>query len=253
MCSNLRICPSKTNCLFRTGVGLWMCILRRSRARWILCSWQDGTYYSLDWKEDDSYLECSSSAPSTALTAMKSVVTSVSAIADDVDSFLRHNQHQRPNSSHETATQLVERLRATLGNLVAAVRTHAMSYGTSPVSLLDAAASHVSTTVTALVGEVLVRRDDGRRNSNGGSWAQVEEDLNRAIAAPVSRLGGGGRAVSDRGSSVGSPQNAAIFDTPLQTASTNGIGSDDSAVVEGSDEGWEELKVRCVLVDFVRR
>lgn len=178
---------------------------------------------------------------------MKSVVTSVSAIADDVDSFLRHNQNQQRPGSHETATQLVERLRATLGNLVAAVRTHAMSYGTSPVSLLDAAASHVSTTVTALVGEVLVRRDDGRRNShsngNGGSWAQVEEDLNRAIAAPASRLGG--RAMSsERGSSVGSPQNAAIFDTPLQTASTNGIGSDDSAAVEGSDEGWEELKVR---------
>ncbi|KAG9120557.1 component of the polarisome [Ceratobasidium sp. 392] len=143
----------------------------------------------------------------------------------------------RSEGDHEIATQLVERLRATLSNLVAAARTHAMSYGTSPVSLLDAAASHVSTTVTSLVREVLVRRDDGRRGSGsgsglGGSWTQLEDELN------------GRRPISDRSSSVGSPQNPAIFDTPLQTASTsgNGVGSDDSTLVEGSDEGWEELK-----------
>jgi hypothetical protein len=170
---------------------------------------------------------------------MKSVVTSVSAIADDVESYVRH---QRVPSEHEAATQLVERLRATLGNLVAATRTHAMSYGTSPVSLLDAAASHVSTTVTSLVREVLVRRDDGRRSSAsaGGSWTHLEDDLNTGRGHATN---GGRHPMSDRSSSVGSPHNPAIFDTPLQTASTNGVGSDDSAMIEGSDEGWEELKV----------
>ncbi|KAJ1306218.1 hypothetical protein OPQ81_010926 [Rhizoctonia solani] len=162
-----------------------------------------------------------SSAPSTALTAMKAVVTSVSAIADDVESYVRH---QRVPSEHENAMQLVERLHATLGNLVAAARTHAMSFGTSPVSLLDAAASHVSTTVTALVREVLVRRDDGRRSSTTNNWAHLENELKRPL--------------SDRSSSVGSPHNPAIFDTPLQTASTNGGASD----AEGGDDAWEELK-----------
>ncbi|KAG8737033.1 component of the polarisome [Ceratobasidium sp. 428] len=171
---------------------------------------------------------------------MKSVVTSVSAIGEDVEAYIRHQR----SGEHTTATELVERLRATLSNLVAAARTHAMSYGTSPVSLLDAAASHVSTTVTSLVREVLVRRDDGRKSSasggTGGSWVQLEDELNG------NRNGGGGgrRPVSDRSSSVGSPQNPAIFDTPLQTASTNGNGvsSEESTLVEGSDEGWEELK-----------
>ncbi|CAE7230326.1 unnamed protein product [Rhizoctonia solani] len=161
-----------------------------------------------------------SNAPSTALTAMKAVVTSVSAIADDVESYVRH---QRVPSEYENAMQLVERLRATLGNLVAAARTHAMSFGTSPVSLLDAAASHVSTTVTALVREVLVRRDDGRRSSTTNNWTHLENELKRPL--------------SDRSSSVGSPHNPAIFDTPLQTASTNGASD-----VEGGDEAWEELK-----------
>ncbi|KAG8752017.1 component of the polarisome, partial [Ceratobasidium sp. 423] len=161
-----------------------------------------------------------SNAPSTALTAMKAIVTSVSAIADDVESYVRH---QRVPSEHENATQLVERLRATLGNLVAAARTHAMSFGTSPVSLLDAAASHVSTTVTALVREVLVRRDDGRRSSTAGNWTHLENELKRPL--------------SDRSSSVGSPHNPAIFDTPLQTASTNGASD-----AEGGDDAWEELK-----------
>ncbi|QRW25490.1 cell polarity protein [Rhizoctonia solani] len=162
-----------------------------------------------------------SNTPSTTLTAMKAVVTSVSAIADDVESYVRH---QRVPSEHENATQLVERLHATLGNLVAAARTHAMSFGTSPVSLLDAAASHVSTTVTALVREVLVRRDDGKRSSTTNNWTHLENELKRPL--------------SDRSSSVGSPHNPAIFDTPLQTASTNGGASD----AEGGDDAWEELK-----------
>ncbi|QRV84135.1 hypothetical protein RhiJN_12151 [Ceratobasidium sp. AG-Ba] len=161
---------------------------------------------------DTMLMAARSSAPSTALTAMKSVVTSVSAIGDDVESYMR-----RSPGDHEAASQLVERLRATLSNLVAAARTHAMSYGTSPVSLLDAAASHVSTTVTSLVREVLVRRDDGRKNSQTGNvhWAHIEDELN----------GHGKRSDS---SSMGSPSHPAIFDTPVDSA--------------GSDEGWEELK-----------
>lgn len=161
---------------------------------------------------DTMLMAARSSAPSTALTAMKSVVTSVSAIGDDVESYIR-----RSPGEHEAASQLVERLRATLSNLVAAARTHAMSYGTSPVSLLDAAASHVSTTVTSLVREVLVRRDDGRKNSHAGNgnWAHIEDELN-------------GHAKRSDSSSIGSPSNPAIFDTPVDSSNP--------------DDGWEELK-----------
>ncbi|KAG8687480.1 component of the polarisome [Ceratobasidium sp. 394] len=183
----------------------------------------------------DIHITAFQSAMDTMLMAARQFERPVDSIDSD--------EIRRDVCEHEVATQLVERLRATLSNLVAAARTHAMSYGTSPVSLLDAAASHVSTTVTSLVREVLVRRDDGRRSSAsggvGGSWVQLEDELN-------GRSGGasGRRPMSDRSSSVGSPQNPAIFDTPLQTASTNGngVGSDDSTMVEGSDEGWEELK-----------
>jgi hypothetical protein len=53
---------------------------------------------------------------------------------------------------------LRERAEATLSNLVTASKTHATSLGMSPVSLLDAAASHVSATVTEIGRTVCVRK-----------------------------------------------------------------------------------------------
>ena len=53
---------------------------------------------------------------------------------------------------------LEERVEATLPDLVVASKTHATSSGLSPVSLLDAAASHVSAAVTELGCVVLLRR-----------------------------------------------------------------------------------------------
>lgn len=58
----------------------------------------------------------------------------------------------------EALRTLRERAEATLSNLVAATKTHATSSGMSPVSLLDAAASHVSLTVTEIGKTVSVRK-----------------------------------------------------------------------------------------------
>jgi hypothetical protein len=83
---------------------------------------------------------------------MKTVVNAVTNILDDVRS------HSRRNSDPEGVHALEERVEATLSNLVAASKTHATSLGLSPVSLLDAAASHVSVAVTELGRVVLLRR-----------------------------------------------------------------------------------------------
>ncbi|KAF8308269.1 hypothetical protein DL93DRAFT_2171228 [Clavulina sp. PMI_390] len=94
--------------------------------------------------------------PSNVLSAMKPVVNSVAAILDDVKAF-EHNP-TRYDVSEEHVTSLRQRCEATLQNLVSAARNHAGSYGLSPVSLLDAAASHVSATVIDLVRLLLLRR-----------------------------------------------------------------------------------------------
>ncbi|KAF7976222.1 hypothetical protein HWV62_7240 [Athelia sp. TMB] len=96
-----------------------------------------------------------SNAPSRVLTPMKAVVNAVAAIVEDVKIFER--RPTRP-ADPETLKSLRERAEATLSNLVAASKTHATSSGMAPVSLLDAAASHVSATVTEIGRTIGIRK-----------------------------------------------------------------------------------------------
>lgn len=99
-----------------------------------------------------------SNAPTRVLTPMKSVVNAVTNIIDDVKAFERRPQRDRADVDMDALRSLRDRADATLSNLVAATKTHASSSGMSPVSLLDAAASHVSLTITELGRTVCIRR-----------------------------------------------------------------------------------------------
>lgn len=96
-----------------------------------------------------------SNAPSRVLSPMKAVVNAVAAIVEDVKIFERRPTR---NVDPEALKSLRERAEATLSNLVAASKTHATSSGMAPVSLLDAAASHVSATVTEIGRAVGIRK-----------------------------------------------------------------------------------------------
>ncbi|KZP11245.1 hypothetical protein FIBSPDRAFT_899136 [Athelia psychrophila] len=96
-----------------------------------------------------------SNAPSRVLTPMKALVNAVAAIVEDVKIFERRPTR---NVDRETLKSLRERAEATLTNLVAASKTHATSSGMAPVSLLDAAASHVSATVTEIGRTIGIRK-----------------------------------------------------------------------------------------------
>jgi len=93
-----------------------------------------------------------SNAQSRVLTPMTSVVNAVTNILDSMRS------HSRRQLDPEGVQALEERVEATLSNLVTASKTHATSSGLSPVSLLDAAAGHVSAAVTELTRVVHLRR-----------------------------------------------------------------------------------------------
>lgn len=99
-----------------------------------------------------------SSAPTRVLTPMKSVVNAVTSILDDVKAFERRPQRDRGEVDTEDLSMLRERAEATLSNLVTASKTHASSAGMSPVSLLDAAASHVSVTITEIGRMISIRK-----------------------------------------------------------------------------------------------
>ncbi|PWY99934.1 hypothetical protein BCV70DRAFT_231640 [Testicularia cyperi] len=109
---------------------------------------------------DELLAAARSKTPSNVLLSMKTVVLSTTLVTDDVAKF-----EQVPTNVAELSQEDLEQLHAlkskcsaTLNNLMTACRNHASSHGLSPVSLLDAAASHVSATVIDLVKLVKVRK-----------------------------------------------------------------------------------------------
>jgi predicted nuclease with TOPRIM domain len=99
------------------------------------------------------------------LDSMRHVVKCVRAITGDIDSTPL-SQMQSPNSSvsgdlmaspEKQQAKLKSRVSATANNLITATKNHVSSGGVAPVSLLDAAASHLSTAIVELVKHVKVR------------------------------------------------------------------------------------------------
>ncbi|PPQ98392.1 hypothetical protein CVT24_004071 [Panaeolus cyanescens] len=114
-----------------------------------------------------------SNAPTRVLTPMKAVVNAVTNIMDDIKAFERRPQRDRADVDMDALRSLRDRAEATLSNLVAATKTHASASGMSPVSLLDAAASHVSLTITEIGRTVCIRRaskaEQDQLSSSAGS------------------------------------------------------------------------------------
>ncbi|KAG6884997.1 hypothetical protein C0993_006648 [Termitomyces sp. T159_Od127] len=214
-----------------------------------------------------------SNAPTRVLMPMKSVVNAVTAIVDDVHAWEHRPQRERSDVDSEALRSLCERAEATLSNLVAASKTHATSSGLSPVSLLDAAASHVSITVTEIGRTLCIRKATKAEQEQyaqppypsvtstsafNPSLRSVEENkpshqrkgssisisgrnrfLDVSPPLPANRAMNGRRPPSDNSSSEKTNSPPPIFD---QRANSNSVLSDDSAQVEGSEDAWTELK-----------
>jgi myosin heavy subunit len=90
--------------------------------------------------------------PARVTDFMKSVIVNVRRISQDID--------EAPASSGELAQQqakLKSRVSATANNLITASKNFVAANGLSPVSLLDAAASHLTAAVVELVRTVKIR------------------------------------------------------------------------------------------------
>ncbi|KAJ7647538.1 hypothetical protein FB45DRAFT_201713 [Roridomyces roridus] len=214
-----------------------------------------------------------SNAPSRVLTPMKAVVNAVSSIIDDVRAFETRPARERSDVDADALMALRERAEATLSNLVAASKTHATSAGMSPVSLLDAAASHVAATVTDIGRTVCIRKatraeqeqasastytpasstfspslktvDEGktttpppahqRKPSAAMSAGSMRSPriTDRSPMSPSSTYDSRRRRPpSDNSSSENTNSPPPIFDQP----------ANDSAVADGSEDAWAELK-----------
>jgi hypothetical protein len=218
-----------------------------------------------------------SSAPTRVLTPMKSVVNAVTNILDDVKVFEKRPPHSQGDVDIDALSSLRDRAEATLSNLVAASKTHASSAGMSPVSLLDAAASHVSATITELGRMIFIRKAtkvEQEQASHGYTAPNVSNGYSPSLRS-VGQLSGHQRkgsqtSISSRGNrftdsaSSNSVHNRSYADTRRRGSSdhssseqtnspppifdtqgvSGGMVSDDSTQAEGSEDAWAELKVR---------
>lgn len=86
---------------------------------------------------------------------MKEVVVAISEISQDVKAFEREPNFPVDDTRLES---LKHQSSATLNSLMSAARSHATSSGLSPISLIDAAAGHVSTNVIDLIKLLKIRK-----------------------------------------------------------------------------------------------
>ncbi|KAK7057473.1 hypothetical protein R3P38DRAFT_2841197 [Favolaschia claudopus] len=223
-----------------------------------------------------------SNGPTRVLTPMKAVVNAVSSIVDDVRAFEMRPTRERSDVDVDALAALRERAEATLSNLVAASKTHATSAGMSPVSLLDAAASHVAVTITEIARTVCIRKatraeleaasssspstatngfspslrsvDEGKTTTPppGSSSANHARKPSAALSTSSARSGTGAGRYAGR-SPVSPPTT---YESRRRPPSPNTSSSDntnspppifdqptsESAVADGSEDAWAELK-----------
>ena len=165
--------------------------------------------------------------PTQVLVPMKAVVDAVTAIIDDL------RQLERGSLSNGVDIGVLRflkgRAEATLSDLVVTTEEHATSAGLSPVCLLDAAASHVSSTITEIAKVSFVR-----------GTTPAEEERFRAMQ-PATNGHTPGRRFIDDPSSPTSPAQ-------IYTWQTNGMASGDSTAWKAPEDAWNELKVMCTGV-----
>lgn len=215
-----------------------------------------------------------SNSPTRVLVPMKAVVNAVTAITDDLRQFER-----RPRSDEvdlDVLRSLRDRAEATLSNLVVATKSHATGAGMSPVSLLDAAASHVSSTITEVARVAFIRRATPAEQeqfnamqpaTNGHSSSRTVEGapspprttppagtapLRSGTGDSMSRnfFSGKGTRNGTRdderdGRGLSDPSNSSddSLSPPVFVRRTNRVVIDNSAVQEAPEDAWNELKV----------
>ena len=103
---------------------------------------------------DDLLRTARSSEAFQVLDQMKSVVVAVRHITQDIESS---QASKRNSDAAQFPTRAKSKVSATANNLITASKNFANSKGLSPVSLLDAAASHLSAAVIELLRHVKIR------------------------------------------------------------------------------------------------
>ncbi|GAA5834442.1 hypothetical protein JCM9279_004317 [Rhodotorula babjevae] len=123
---------------------------------------------------DDLLQAARSKEPSSVLPTARAVVQACQKVDNDVQAIPPSRVASLPLSEQDLVNSLKVKINATLSNLLTACKNHATGYGVSPVSLLDAAASHLAATVVELVRILKIRRTTGPSSSSTGRGGALD-------------------------------------------------------------------------------
>lgn len=180
--------------------------------------------------------------PARVIESMKSVVVNVRRITQDID------EASPTGDLAQQQAKLKSRVSATANNLITASKNYASAKGLSPVSLLDAAASHLTAAVVELVRTVKIRPtpageleedDDGNlQPADTRGYYPVQNPLQDSNSNPPPFLGLRNGRPPSADSSMYSPVNSPRESTTMRPRSSrgaqlgNGLG-----IMNGSNKG----------------
>ena len=125
--------------------------------------------------------------PQTVLDYMKHVVAAVRNICEDINETVSPHEDLE---QHKLRARLRANVSATANNFITASKNFAQSHGISPISLLDAAASHLAAAVVELIRTVKIKPtpagesgDDDDGNLPPGSTEYFSATNGRASTA----------------------------------------------------------------------
>ena len=197
------------------------------------------------------------SEPQSVLGHVKSVVVTVRELTRDVGA----TQASDGNVAQQR-TKLLDKVSATTNNLITASKNFALSKGLSPVSLLDAAASHSTAAVVELIRMVKIRPTPVEELDDDEEGSLIAESP--AYYYGIGRTSGYGESiyssVSSPPPSFPPPSNRNLQDTQKQSTA-NGMSNGDHAgstpqlgyASRGHDGEIAELKVSLILCWFTAR
>ena len=215
--------------------------------------------------------------PTAVLAHMKSVVIAVRGITQDIKSA--DDASSAADEAVQRQLRLKSKVSVTANNVITASKNFASSNGLSPVSLLDAAASHLTMAVVELVRVVKIRptpsdewdeagepneEDLEEERAHSPTYFNVEPSHMRSVSGNASVYSAMSEPPVSAGSSasntIGHPRSESKTDSGSTEATTFGdLDEPDSACVAAgfslreSDNGAvEDLKVRdCLLLTFI--
>ncbi len=125
----------------------------------------------------DELLQKARSSDSTAvLTGIKEVILNVRQITTEVDQgSTQVNREDLSTDAGKAHAKIKARVSGTANNLITAGKNHAAASGLLPVSLLDAAASHLANAIVDLARTVKIRPTQAGEVEDGRSSSHIDD------------------------------------------------------------------------------